>query len=326
MKRLTQAPLRHVRQLLSTKRRRYITFAASVLIVLGVSMGVLASTHRVHIPLPAAVTKAIEHVTQPSNHANSPQVSGNPQSTSSPSASPSARPGSTTGPSISAKPATQPSGPHLVFYPSPYAVNGDANIRPLLYMSDKRQFKQPGSSSTADLYVEWWDDGQGHIVNGTYYPGWKPLVVRKHEDHDIDDTFTVTTTDMNGQSFSTSVRIIWLASRNLGVTNGGLTKVVSGNVVTFTARINFSPTPNVGSLPLKVSTNGWYNFSQTNLCDLGHTETTLNYNGQSSYDVTCAVSADKLATYNGGLQIGASVQGQWPPDAPIIFSVNFPAQ
>jgi hypothetical protein len=213
---------------------------------------------------------------------------------------------------------------HLEMTPNTIIWGNVISPLPDLVMSNHLEISQPTNNSSPDISLSWYNDGNGHYSPGPYYVGWRPFLQLLHPImSDGSTVFNVTAQDRDGNSYSTTLKVVWLAPRSLGMTMGSVDKQVQGNNIVYTGHVLFSPTSNVGNPSVHITANG--NVNGTDPCDVSETSTTFTYTGQSSYDVSCVISADNLKNYPSGFDVYVNASTQWPPLSPVTYPAQFHA-
>lgn len=206
---------------------------------------------------------------------------------------------------------------------SPNVVTLGDSSTPYLRMSTKLEISSPPSDfSSPDLSISWYEDGTGHYAPGPYYLGWKALIVRKNTSRDGEAIFKVTTQDRAGNSYSTTLKVIYFAERHLRLEAGALSKHIDGDTVTYTGRVTFKPSSNIGNPSVRLTSIGFYNFDYTP-CSLNRTNVTFTYTGQATSDVTCALPLSSLSNYPGGFDILVNADVKWPGQPAISYTTKF---
>jgi hypothetical protein len=313
-------------------RTRILLALSCLVLILIVSIGAIASPRLNKQSLSpagiiAGIGKAASGVVlgkaaQPTNSHNQPdnKNSSQPKATHQPASSNGHAPSDTVRPGVSTAPVSNSPLAHVIMSPNTMVLGN--NYSPRLYMSNGIEISEPASVDSPDISLSWYDDGQGHYASGPYYLGWKPLILRKHDDGGGETNFNLTVRDRAGNRYTTTLKVIWPAPRDLWLDAGGVDKQVQGDNVIYTGHARFRPTGAVGN-PAVHMTVGGYDFGYNrDICDSGKTDSRFTYASQIDYNVTCVVSSGMLKNYPGGFDFYANAEITWP----LLEPRNYPAK
>jgi hypothetical protein len=222
--------------------------------------------------------------------------------------------------------ADRSSPPRLIMTPRDFVWGGDdANVIPLLYMSDHSEISYPKFNTISGHTLSWYDRDCGSYQGGNYRVCWHPLILVNDWNTDGSGTYNISVNDRAGKTYSTTFHVTWYHKRFLFTDTNGYDKRIEGDNIIITMHVKLRPENNVGNPSMHVTVNDNQSFydKQGNACDVSKSDIKMNYDGRAGFDAVCIISKRRFEQLGNRIQLVVSTSMNWPPMYPVLYSAGF---